>query len=330
MNKIRNFIEHAIVMKMSKINICQQEDLDNPTLKIDFDDFSPCHIYFIISLPRIIIVPEKCEFFDDVMKLEFKIQSQFGFEEKSIALRMPVETSKFRIQSDFPFAKFYIYDGDREIIFAKSGLYYLMHCRHYYKTLEAELLYIGQSFGKNGERQSPERLKQHSTLQKIYAEAMQNNPDKEIWLNLVSFDRQLHFSFDGINKESQRQENDIEKSTEIMMKFNKNELNEKQIINFTEASLIKFFKPKYNIIYKEGFPNPNHKSYVESYELDINSVAFEMDTECINLLLYTETIPAKFVNLGSFTLRSKENRKSLFNIVDDTLKPNNWGNISID
>lgn len=328
MEAFRNLIEYALIMKMSKISICQQGDLDNPILEKDFDDEHPCHIYFICARPRVVLCPEKCEFGGYKVKLVFKIQKGFNFEEKELILTTPEDTSHYELKSDFPYSKFLIFKNGKQILSAKSSLYYFMHLREYQDHMNSELLYIGQSFGANGERKSPDRLKSHSTLQNIYSEAIQNNPDKEIWINLLSFERILFTSFDGIN-ETKREDNEVEKVSNVMHKFMNNKLNEKQIINFTEASLIKYFRPKYNIIYKDKFPDPAHKSYSECYDLDINSVAIELDTESIGTKLFTNTVNPQFINLGSFTLKSKEKRKSLFDILDNSLIPNKFGNIDI-
>jgi hypothetical protein len=329
MEKFRNFIEYAIAMNMTKISICQQDDLTNPILKKEFTEEFPCHIYFIISRPRISVVPEKCEF-NDLIKLVFRIQKGFDFEEKEVFLEPFEDTTNYRIESEFPFSKFYIYNKNKEVIYAKSALYYAMHSRKYSEEFNSELLYIGQSYGKDGEKDSTSRLKNHSTLQKIYSEVIQNNPDKEIWLNLLSFTRELHTSFDGINKQNKRHENEVENASRMMSKFLKNELNEKEIINFTEAALIKYFKPKYNIMFKDIFPSLDHKSYKESIEMDVNSVAFQLDTECINTKLFTEHIKPSFINMVSFTLKSEENRKSLFDISETSLIPNTFSNFKID
>lgn len=329
MNKFRNYIEYGIVMNMTKISICQQDDLSNPILKEEFTEEFPCHIYFIVSRPRIAIVPEKCEF-NDLIKLVFQVQKGFNFEEKIIFLKPHEESTNYRIESEFPHSKFYIFNGDQEILYAKSALYYAMHTREYAEEFNSELLYIGQSYGKNGERDSTSRLKNHSTLQKIYSEAIQNNPDKEIWLNLLSFTRELHTSFDGINKSNRRHENELENVSEITSKFLKNELSEREIINFTEAALIKYFKPKYNFMFKDIFPSIDHKSYQECIEMDVNSVSFQLDTECLKTKLFTKNIKPDFSNMGSFTIKSKENRKNLFDIIDTSLVSNIFGNIKIE
>lgn len=331
MEKHRNFIEYGIVMNMNKISICQQDDLDKGIIEREYNEEYPCHIYFIIARPRITIVPEKCEF-KKLIKLVFRIHINTEYLEKEVLFDPPtnIDLSNVSIKSDYPFSTFRIIVDNQELLFAKSSVYYTMHLRNHPDEINAELLYIGQSYGKEGERKVSDRLKNHSTLQKIYSEISQKNPDKEIWLNLLSFEQIMHTSFDGLSGTSKKQKDDVKIVSNVMNKFVNKKLNEKEIINFTEAALIKYFKPKYNIMYKDIFPSIDHKSYKEAIELDINCVAFQLDTECINLKLYTEAVQPNFSNMVTYTFKSKQGKKNLFDMFDYTLIPNTYSNIKIE
>ncbi len=315
---------------MTKISICQQEELDSEIIKNEFNDDYPCHIYMILRRPRVTLVPDKCGFYIGKSKLTFRIQDKFNFTEKEFFISENQDSSNFKIVSDFPHSKFDIYSGKKKIFSAKSSLLYFMLLENYSEQMNSEVLYIGQSYGKNGERQAPNRLKNHSTLQNIYSKAIQNNPDKEIWIGLLSFERSLLTIFNGKNKTNQNDKINIQKSVKIMQMFDKNELNEKEMINFTEAALIKYFQPEYNIIYKDSFPNPAHKSYKECYDLDVNSVSFMIETDVIRTKLFTKQINPEFINMGSFTLENKEKRKSLFEFLGKIDFSNEIGNIKIE
>ena len=183
--------------------------------------------------------------------------------------------------------------------------------------LDLKVLYIGQSYGVEGARTAPDRLKSHSTLQGIYAEAITNNPDSEIWLALASFNQINITMIDGRTKFSKEElAADDERRPKIIDKLNWEGINEQQKINFTEAALIKYFQPKYNVVYKNSFPNPAHKTYLECYELDINSVAIEMQTaEMINCCMYSDIIEKAPCHLHHFLLNSEEDRKSMFDLI---------------
>lgn len=321
-------IEYALNMAMTKVSICQQEELDSEIIKSEFNDEFPCHIYMVVKRPRVTLIPEKCELNKGITKLTFRIQDKFKFTERELFIEVNEDTSDYIIKSEFPHSKFHIYSNGERMFSAKSSLFYFMLLNEYSNQMNSEILYIGQSFGKNGERQAPKRLKSHSTLQSIYSKAIQNNPDKEIWLILLSFERSLFTVFDGKNKTSDDEE-DIKKASKIMHMFNQNELSEKEIINFTEAALIKYFQPEYNVIYKDSFPNPAHSSYKECYELDVNSISFEVETDTIKTKLFTKTIKPTYSNIASYKLEDKNKRKSLFQIGAKLDLSNDFYNIKI-
>jgi hypothetical protein len=322
-------IEYGLNMSMTKITICQQEQLDSELIKSEFNDEYPCHLYMIVRRPRVTLIPEKCEFNGINTKLTFRIQEGFEFKEKEIIMKVNEDTTGYKIKSKFPHSEFDIFCREEKILSGKSSLLYFMLLNKYVEHANAEILYIGQSFGKNGERQAPERLKKHSTLQGIYSKAIQNNPDKEIWLLLLSFERSLLTVFNGKNK-SNNEKNDLSQATKIMNMFSQNELSEKEMINFTEAALIKYFQPEYNIIYKGSFPNPAHSSYKECYDLDVNSVIFELETDTIKTKLYTEKIKPVFRNYVSYKLDNKTKRKSLFQMGDDIDLSGDYFSIQLD
>ncbi len=305
---IRNMSEFSIIMKMTKVTICQQDDLDSDLIKQEFNSDYPCHIYFICKRPRVVIKPEKCKFNRNDIELTFGIQHGYDFEEKMIKLQSTFDSSEICIKSIFPHTRFQLINQGKKVVNARSSLYYNMHLSQYDPNMDMEILYIGQSYGTNGMRTAPDRLKEHKTLQKIYSEALQNYPDCEIWLTLLSFDREMITSIDGINKYPvDNKDKDIKRISNAMNKFVNNKLNEQQIINFTEASIIKYFKPRYNIEYKDKFPNPAHKSYAECYELDVNSVCFELETDVVGTRLFTKSTSPAFSHIGSFTMETRKN-----------------------
>lgn len=154
---------------------------------------------------------------------------------------------------------------------------------------EFEVLYIGQAYGKDGNRTAFGRLEQHATLQKILTEYRNDHPDKHIYILLLEIQKQLAMSFDGRSKEYMKTE---EESDKHMKQVCCNLPEEDQVINITEAALINYFKPEYNINFVDNFPNENHKGYRQYYDLDYNSLLVELDLEFDHaplIQLYTST-----------------------------------------
>lgn len=189
------------------------------------------------------------------------------------------------------------------------------YAEHFVKKQEYEVLYIGQAFGKNGNRTAFDRLASHSTLQKILTEQQTKYPDKHLYIMLLEFTTNLSMSFDGLSKQYSKS---IDESDQHMREVLCNLPKDDQVINITEAALINYFKPTYNVTYVENFPNKNHKGYKQYFDLDYNSLVVELDMEFDNspiIQLYTKTSrvnsPFDFIR---YTLHNDSNRKSMYDI----------------
>lgn len=308
--------EFAINMNLEKMMILQQTELKHVNDSNYFDKHSPCHLYLICKRPRISLNPEKCRITKEYIQLTFNIQKQNLVVEKEYKFSNTFKRDDIEIKSEYPFNIFQLTTKEETLIDAKVAPF--LQSLISADFLDLEVLYIGQSYGVEGARTAPDRLKSHSTLQGIYAEAISNNPDSEIYLALTSFSQVNIMMMDGRTKFSEEElKADDERRKIVNDRLNWDGINEQQKINFTEAALIKYFQPKYNKIYKDTFPNPAHSTYSECYELDINAVCIEMQTsEMINCRMYSDAIPASHSHMKQFLLNSEEERKSIFEIVN--------------
>ena len=313
--------EFAINMSLEKMLVLQQADLEFAGKLNYFDEKNPCHIYFICKRPRLTINPEKCVVDRNCIKLFFVVQKKDQYDEFECGFQCDFGSEDIKLISQYPY-NFFELIKDGEVLFdAKVGAFVHEAMRHKNVSadfLDLEVLYIGQSFGVDGARTAPDRLKNHSTLQGIYAEAITNNPDCEIWLALASFEQINIAMFPGFVKFTEQElEEDDARRPFVLDKLHREGLSEQQKINFTEAALIKYFQPKYNSIYKNTFPNPAHQTYRECYDLDINSICIEMQTaEMINCCMYSETVERAPWNIKTFFLHSSEERKNMFDIFN--------------
>jgi len=313
MAKRKYISEFALHMNLTHTMLLQQDDLINVGEYEYFSSENPCHIYMICRRPRILIDSTNFVVNSEEIIFAFKIQRQNEYENLELKFPNSYGTNDIKIISSFPFNTFELFKDGNLVLSGKSAnlLQYLgtQSTNH----LDLEVLYIGQSYGVEGARTAPDRLQSHSTLQGIYSEAIIKNPDCEIWLLLTSFEKYLLTSMDGTLKVN---DEDMEKDTEHLKKvtntFLSNDLNEQQVINFTEAALIRYFQPPYNIEYKNTFPNPAHSTYSECYDLDVNSISIEVNTENVYCQLYSTTRKTKWIHIHDFFLHSKDDRISMF------------------
>ncbi|MFV8343624.1 hypothetical protein [Flavobacterium sp. XS2P39] len=307
--------EFAINMLLEKMMILQQPELKFVSEYNYFDENNPCHIYFICKKPRLTVIPEKFEATEDYLKMSFGINRQGLIEEIEYKFANNFGTKEVQIVSSYPFNIFQLNNNKEQLVDAKVSPFLQTYVTGDFLNLE--VLYIGQSYGVEGARTAPDRLVSHSTLQGIYAEALINNPDCEIYLALACFSQINLMMMHGktIFSQEELDEDDIRRK-KVSDKLNWEGINEQQKINFTEAALIKYFQPRYNKIYKDTFPNPAHSTYSECYDLDINAICIELQTsEMINCCLYSDEVKPNPCHMHQFLLNSEEERKSMFEII---------------
>lgn len=314
--------EFALNMHLTHTMVLQQDDLKRVGEFNYFTADSPCHIYLICRRPRILVDTENFLVNDDSIIFAFKIQRQDTFESIKIEIPNNYGSINFNLASIYPYNFFELRKDGAVILEGKSAVLLQQFGGEFTKHLDLEVLYIGQSYGVEGARTAPDRLQSHSTLQGIYSEAIIKNPDSEIWLILTSFEQILLTSMDGTMKVSEEEKlKDTEHLERVTKTVLNDGLNEQQVINFTEAALIRYFQPPYNIEFKNTFPNPAHSTYSQCYELDINSICIEADTENINCRLFSSSVPVHWRHMHNFFLHSKADRKSIFE-YDKPLKEN--------
>lgn len=313
MKKRKHLSEFALNMHMTHTMVLQQEDLNRVSEFEYFSEDYPCHIYLITRRPRIIVDVNNFYVDEEKVIFAFKIQKQDKYEELKIEVKNTYGTTNFEMISSYPYSYFRMMREGIQIFSGKAAVLLQNFGSQYKQYLNLEILYVGQSYGVDGARTAPERLLSHSTLQGIYSEALTKNPDYEIFLVLTSFEQILLTSFDGRMKLDEKgMKEDREHSDNVLDAVMQRGLNEQQVINFTEAALIRYFEPQYNIDYKNTFPNPAHSTYSECYDLDINTICIELNTEEINCQFFSETVKPKWIHFGNFFLHSKKQRKSMF------------------
>lgn len=177
---------------------------------------------------------------------------------------------------------------------------------------QLEVLYVGQAYG-DGNRTAIDRLRSHSTLQRILAEVQYTMPDDEILLLAFEYvPYRILASFDGMDKKAIRDERDQGRFISLV----DNPLTEAQQISLAEAALIRYFQPRYNIVYKDSFPASDQALLNSCYELDFSGLVVEIDTEGLRLQLYSQAVGPLDHHIAKFDLVDPKARRSFFTFVD--------------
>lgn len=309
MTKRKYLSEFGLGMKCSLILVTQQDGLSQLKRAKIFED-DPCYIYMVCRRPRVTLDPKATEITEEYIDLSIQVQYQAQYKKKKVRVPNNIGTTSFEVKCPYPHTEFKVVLEDGAI-FSEGKIANLMHfVNPWDESLDLEVLYIGQSFGVDGARYAPERLVNHSTLQGIYAEAIRQTPDQEIWLVLCSFEEIMIMMFDGSSDFEVTDEEDDEHFYKVL----NTDISLQQKINFTEAALIRYFRPAYNQMFKNNFPNPAHITYKECYDLEINQVHVEIETDELGCRLWSPLVGPDWCHIAAFPLWSKEDRKDMFKL----------------
>lgn len=305
----RYLTEYAVNMFGDSSVLLQQEQLEDQRVLSALPNV-PYHIYMIARRPRIALDPST-RISDNTLVGNFMIQRGHNWEQYPLSIPIGGTTSQPALECPFPHTEFLIRDAGVQIAAGKVAHLISGFVPEHRALMDLEVLYVGQAFGDDGSRTAPDRLKSHSTLQSIYAEAIQRAPDKEIWIILWYFEPMLITSIDG---RSQVYGTSVLEDEQHRNKVHRFEITDEQQICFTEAALIRYFKPEYNVLFKGTFPNPAHSTYAQCYELDLNVVNVELPTEPLKSRLWSPSAPPAWTHFAQFHLHSRDERKSMFDL----------------
>jgi hypothetical protein len=169
--------------------------------------------------------------------------------------------------------------------------------------------YVGQAFGREGERDAIDRLRNHESLQRIYADTFRMDPHLDVWLVLASI-RDL-FALTSLSPAAGPATDDAANAGKFH-EVHTNPPNREQHVNFTEASLIKYFEPFYNTNFKTSFPSESHSSYSRCYDLDIGGLVVEVESSHIRTRFWSDRAAPRFTHIGTFDLHDPVKRRSMF------------------
>lgn len=307
-------------MYLDRFQVIHDVDLHNYANSQElFSTEISCNIYFILRRPKVTVDINSVKIEGKNVLFNLLIQDKSKFIPLEIKLVFSKAKPPISFISDYPYNLFTIVDSNSHLLTARPGtfideLYTDENLE--IPLLDYEILYIGQAYGKAGERTAIDRLMSHSTLQKINSHSLSYCPDSDISILLTKFSQLDLLSVNGLVKSNPKNKDTDDKRAFEFFKNNGNKFSENQKINFTEAALIKYFQPKYNLEFKESFPSKNHKSYSECYDLDIKSMAIELDISESQRKIYTETSGRKTRHFMDFSFNTREDRFNLLNMIE--------------
>lgn len=250
-------VEHALNMYVTDFVLMPAQAIyDNELLEPYVTRLPSCHIYMIGLVPKIEKVSSINEGGDLVTVYEI------GGEQKKLFWKLPDGCVFEQQDADFCVPK---YEG--RIVYPAED----MEMAQLKKEIAFEVLYVGQGYGKEGSRSALDRLKKHETLQKIAVE--NRNPAKVLQLLLLEIEP-ANRVLTVINPAAADLSSGEERLKNGLDKVDSTTAAEK--ITLYEASLIRYFEPKYNKEFKESFPSTKYQVLKDCYDKDLSAIVAEL------------------------------------------------------
>jgi hypothetical protein len=296
----------------SKFLILKQEDaFSDKELVAELRKF-PIHIYLICKSPRILLDIKNCIIEEKTITLNF--YTNVSGIRKDIVVKTINRPDQLieKLECEYPFNKFKAFgtndsfhsEGKTNLLFK----YLTAQNKTYYEESNLEVLYVGQAFGKNGERITIDRLKKHEKAQRVYFDTQDKFPDEEIWFLSLTFEPTLVTVFDPRTFYDQSQ---MQEDLNQQYKIQTDPIPFDQQITILEASLITYFgTSEYNKEYLH-FPSKTHTKYNKLYKLDFNSVGFELSTSIILSKLFSKKVNANYHHYERYFLHNETERKEM-------------------
>jgi hypothetical protein len=182
------------------------------------------------------------------------------------------------------------------------------------ETVKFEVQYIGQAFGKDGSRNAIDRLRKHETLQKISLLGVPEGFHLSIMLIEIQPNNQLFTVFNPWAENN----DDAESSARIDAGFDKMYgTSEQEQVALYEASLIRYFMPKFNTIFKNSFPSTNHKVLQDCYAKDFAAIVAEICFDNLPFRLCSEVVEPSLYHTVKHDLHDDSARRIFFHGEDD-------------
>lgn len=173
-----------------------------------------------------------------------------------------------------------------------------------------DIQYIGQAYGKSGSRNALDRLRKHETVQKI---ALQGVPEAHslqvVMLRVVPATRMLTM-FNPRAKDISKGEKRIKAGLDKLFGTD-----EAERTTLYEASLIRYFEPRYNKEFKDSFPSTNLKILQDCYEKDMSAIIAEVNFDDMPFVFKSEKIAPQESIMAMHNLHATEDRAVFFGLI---------------
>lgn len=182
--------------------------------------------------------------------------------------------------------------------FIRDKLILKHNCVHF------NVQYIGQAYGKDGNRSALKRLMAHEKLQEISLKGIPANHTLFVLMLTLEYTPTMISVFSpNINSKDK-----ISSASDRLLSLSGSE-----ITSLYEASMISYFKPTYNKEFKNSFPSTNLKLLSECYRTDVDNLVCELTSSDVPFAIGSNLVKPSQRHFVDIPLSEESKRQSFFN-----------------
>lgn len=299
--------EWTLVLTVLGVALGRQQDFEAAGPPTDYD----CHLYLVTRRPRMSVHPDSVVITDHEVSFTLRLQRAAEFEEFPLKGTHPFGPGPWRWNATWPFEDFEVVHevtGDRPTGGAVAALQETAGPYWPPAAAEHQVLYVGQAFGAEGERTAWDRLKSHSTLQRILAEIQ---PDQQVWLTLAAVTDVTGSQLIAPTGEYTEEEQDRDVGIALAIRHD-TAFRDRDCVALAEAGLIRYFRPAYNTMLKNNFPAPRQMSLESARSYDFHDLVLELQGQEVGARYGSVDVLPSALHFARFVIHNDADREDLY------------------
>lgn len=304
--------EWTLVLTVLGAALGRQQDFEKVGPPTDYD----CHLYLVTKRPRISVDPDSVTITEATISFTLRLQRNDSFDEYPLSGTHPLGPGPWQWSATWPYEDFAIVHevtGEEPISGTVAALQRSAGGAWPRAATEHQVLYVGQAFGAQGERTAWDRLKSHSTLQRILAET---EPDQQVWLTLAAVTDVSGSQIFSPDAEPEYTKAERERDVRIAASiYHDTAFRERDCVALAEAGLIRYFQPQYNDRLKSNFPAPRQVPLESVRSYDFHSLVVELQGQELGARYGSEVVPHDVIHFERFVIHNDADRQDPFALL---------------
>jgi hypothetical protein len=263
--------EFTLLVTVGGAYLLRPQDLRE--VDVSLLDEPACHLYVISRTPRVSIDPSTVSIGDDLIVGTMTIHERGNVEDYPFEVRHEFGEGKWTWSSEWPHEEFAVVQGSEQpVAIGVCALFGVYATGWPKRAYEHEVLYVGQAYGRAGERTAWERLQKHETLQRILADQA---PDTQVWLTMATV-IDVHLIQEVLPTAGRATDDeDNAHIDQVVTQFHRSGFKDREAVALAEAGLIRGWQPEYNDRLKYNFPARKQVSLEVARSLDLHGLVVE-------------------------------------------------------